>query len=73
MVDIDGIAKAILVDGDAADIAVSNGKHLLALYIVRLDVQSAMEVPRTRLTKVSRQHDVIVDGRDIFHALSVDN
>ena len=73
MVDIDGIAKAKLVDGDAADISFRNGKHLLALYVARLDVQATMEVPGSRFTKVSRQHDVIVDGRDIFHHLSVDN
>ena len=60
--DIEGIAEAILVYGQSRHTAVGYGKDLLALHIAGLDVQSAMEVPRTRFTEVARQRDVVVDG-----------
>ena len=62
---IDGIAKAVLIDGDMADITIGNGENLLAFLIARLDVDTPMEMPRARLTEVASQHDFIIYWRNI--------
>ena len=62
---IDGIAKTVLIDRDMADIAVGNGKNLLAFLIARLDVDTAMEMPRARLTEVTSKHDFVINGRNV--------
>ena len=67
MVHVDGIAEAVLVNGNAADITVGNGENLLALLIVCLHVYSSVEMPRTRLTEVSCQHDVVIHRRLILN------
>ena len=66
MTDVDGISKAIHVNCQPTDVTIGDRKDILALNIAGFDVDTPMEVPRTRLTEVTRQHDVIVDGRDIF-------
>ena len=67
MADVDGVAEAIHVDGEAADVAVGDGEDVLALLVAGLDVDAAVEVPGSRLAEVARQHDVVVDGRDIVN------
>ena len=62
---IDGIAKTVLIDRNMADIAVGNGKNLLAFLIARFDVDTAMEMPRARLTEVASQHDFVINGRNV--------
>ena len=70
--DVDGVAEAVLIDGDAADVAVGNGEYLLALLVIGLDVESAVEVPGPRLAEVACQHNVVVDRRVVFHAMITD-
>ena len=72
MTDVDGVAKTIHVDRQSADVAVGNGIDGFALLIVRLDIQSTMEVERARLTKVASQRDIIVNGRPIGHLTIAD-
>ena len=65
MGDVNGIAKAVLPNGDTRDIAVGNGEEGLAHSHSRTDVDTSMKMVRTRFTKVARQRDVvIVDGRN---------
>ena len=66
MVDIDSIAKTILVDGQTADIAVGNGTHMPPLAVLCLDVESAMKVPGARFTEVARQENSAVNGTLVF-------
>ena len=66
MGDIDGIAKAIHIHCQSADVAIGNRKDLLALLIARLDIDAPMEVPGPRLTKVASERYLIVDGTMIF-------
>ena len=67
MADVDGVAEAVHVDGEPADVAVGDGEDVLALLVAGLDVDAAVEVPGSRLAEVARQHDVVVDGRDIVN------
>ena len=67
MSDVDGITKAIHVNGQTTDIAISNRKDLLALDIARLDVDATMKMPRTGLAKVASKRNLVVDGGDIFY------
>ena len=64
---IDGIAKTMLVDGEMADIAFCHRINLLTLLIARLDVDASMEMPRTRLTEVAGEHNLVVNRRHIFY------
>ena len=67
MIHVNGIAEAVHIDRNAADVAVGNGENLLALLIVRLDVQSSVEMPGTRLAEVPRQHDAVIHRRLVVY------
>ena len=67
--DVDGVAEAVHANGEPADVAVGNGVDELALLILGLDVQSAVEMKRARLAKVASQHHFVVDGRMISYWL----
>ena len=62
MTDVDGITETVFIDCDAADVTIGNRKNLLTLYIARLNVNATMKVPGTRLTEVTGQHYLVVDG-----------
>ena len=55
MGDINGIAKAIFTHRDATDITVANGIDGFALYPIGLNIDAAMKVMGTGLTKITRQ------------------
>ncbi len=60
---IHGIAKARNAHRHPADISIGNGKDRLALHLLRLNVATGMEMIRTRLTKVSRQRQFMMNRR----------
>ena len=62
MGDIDGIAEAVQIDRQPADIAISNGKDILALHIARLNIQTTMKVKWAGFTEVARQRNIVVYG-----------
>ena len=64
---IDGVAKAVLVDGKMADITFGHRVYLLALLVARLDIDASMKVPGTRLTEVAGEHNLVVHGGNIFY------
>ena len=67
MVHIDRIAKAMLIHRQFADIAIGNGKDLLALHITRLHVYSAMKMVWARFTEIACQHNLVVYWRTILN------
>ena len=72
MVDVDGIAESILVDSQSRHVAVGNTVDELALLVVGLDIQSAVEMPGARFAEVTRQHDVIVHRAAIVNCKTAD-
>ena len=72
MADVDGIAEAIHVDRQSADIAVGNGEDVLTLHITRLNIDTSMEMERSRFTEVARQRDVVIDGTFIGDIMNAD-
>ena len=66
MTHIDSITETIHIHRQATHIAIGNRENLLALDITGLDVQSAMKMPRARLTEVSCQNDIVVYWRNII-------
>ena len=72
MSDVYGIAKAIFVHRQTRNVSLGYREYLLAFLIVRLDIQSGMKVPGTRLTEVACQDDVEIDrGRIIYWLLAL--
>jgi hypothetical protein len=69
MCDIDGIAEAVQIDRQPADISISNGKDILALHIARLDIQTTMKVKWAGFTEVARQRNIVVYGGCISYWL----
>ena len=67
MGDIDGIAKAADTNGQSAHIAVAYRIDMLAFHIIGLDVQAAVKVIGTWLTKITRQCDFVIHWRVISH------
>ena len=63
MGDVNGIAKAILPNGDTRDIAVGNGVDVLTLDTLGTDIKATMKVVWARLTKVTRQRDFVIHWR----------
>ena len=63
---IDGIAEAIHVDGEPADVAIRNGIDIPPLAVLCLDIDAPMKVPGARLTEVARKNDGAIDGTVIF-------
>ena len=65
MADVDGIAEAIHVDRQSADITVGNGEDVLALHIARLDIDATMKMVWAGFTEVARKDYFVVNGRAI--------
>ena len=55
MAHIDSVAHATHVDRHTGDITVANGINRLPLLLLRLDIQSAMKMVGTWLTKIACQ------------------
>ena len=62
MVDVDSVAETVVAHGQPADVSVGNGPYVPPFLVVGPDVQSAVEVPRSRFTEVAGQGDGAVDG-----------
>ena len=69
---IDGIPEAMFVNGDMADITIGNGVDILTFLATCLDIDAPVEMPRARLTEITGEHDVVVNGRAVF-TLNIDH
>ena len=70
--DIDGVAETVLVDRQARHVAVGNGEDVLTLHITRLNIDTSMEMERSRFAEVARQRDVVIDGTFIGDIMNAD-
>ena len=65
MGDVDCIAETVEALRDATHVAVADGIDVLALHIIGRDVESAVEVVRAGLAKITRQRDVVIHRRGL--------